>query len=200
MTRKRLVLICSAALAIAVAGAGLAGAQSLLGSNDPAPRLRELQNQRLGRAVAAFASQPGRPDMSVYVARLADGSLCVSAATADRKAWGAGCNPATAPLGSKPFTAMFSYDGGPAAEAVREARLFGLARRDVAALRAEMSDGSFRELPLSAQPVATTAFRVYAYRVSTKDLNSGVTPLAVVAYGRSGNEIARQATGLLPGS
>ena len=196
MTRPRLVLL-AALVAVGITGAGLAAAASLL-ADDPASHVRELDVRQLGEKVAAFPPEVGRPETGVYVARLGNGSICVNAATAARASWSGGCNPANAPLGGKPFMALFTYDGGPAVETVEDARLFGLADKSVKQLRVEMSDRSSRELRLSANTVAPAPYRVFAHRVSRDDLAAGITPVAVTAYDASGAEIGRQATGFSP--
>ena len=196
MTRTRLVLI-AALVALMITGGGLAAAASLL-ADDPASHVRELDVRQLGEKVAAFPPEAGRPDSGVYVARLGNGSICVNAATATRKSWSGGCNPASAPLGGKPFIVLFTYDGGPAVETVKDARLFGLADRSVKQLRVEMSDHSSRELRLSPNAVASTPYRVFAHRVSRDDLAAGIAPVAVTAFDAAGSALARQPTGLPP--
>ena len=190
-------MLIAALVALAIAGAGLAAAASLI-ADDPASHVRELDAKQLGEKVAAFPPEAGWPESGVYVARLGNGSICVNAATAVRKSWSGGCNPAGAPLGGKTFMVLFTYDGGPAVETVEDARLFGLADRSVKQLRVEMSDRSSRELRLSANTVAATPYRVFAHRVSRDDLGAGIAPVAVTAYDESGAEIERQATGLPP--
>lgn len=194
MTKRHLILTGSvAAVLVAIMGAGLATG-SFLFPNDPITR--PAVESELGEKVASFPSQAGRPDAAVHIARSADAGLCVNATGGDRRSWSGGCNPARDPLGGLPFMALFTYDGGPAAEHVKEARLYGLADKSVRQLSMEMTDGSARPLRLSANPVAGTAYRVFAERVSPNDLRSGITPTAVVAYDASGAEIGRQPTGL----
>lgn len=199
MTKRHLILVGFIVLVVTAVGVGFAAAQSLLFSSDPSSQVRELERANLGVEVAQFPPQSGRPDASVYVALLADGSVCVNAAISDKTSWSGGCNPASAPLGDKPFMALFTYDGGPTVATVKEARLHGLVDHSVKNLRAEMSDSSTRQLSLSAHPVVGTPYRVFAHRVSPADLNTGITPVAVVAYDASGGEISRQPTGLTTG-
>jgi hypothetical protein len=196
--RRFLILIGAVVLAIAIGRVSFVGAQSLLFATDQdqGARLRELKERQLGSRVATLPSQGGRPEVGLYVARLADGSICVSSASADKTSAGGGCNSASAPLNGKPFIAIFAYDGGPAVATVEDARLYGLADRSVEELRLEMSDDSTRQLHLSAHAVAATPYRVFAYRVSHADIRARITPVAVVAYDASGAVIGRQPTGL----
>ena len=199
MTQRRLLILVGAiVLAIAIGGVAYAGAQSLLfaADQDQGARLRELKERQLGSRVATLPPQAGRPEVGVYVARLSDGSICVSDASGDKTTAGGGCNSASAPLNGKPFMALFAYDGGPGVATVKDARLYGLADGSVDELRLEMSDGSTRQLHLGAQAVAGTPYRAFAYRVSHADIRARITPVAVVAYDASATVIGRQPTGL----
>jgi len=91
---------------------------------------------------------------------------------------------------------MFSFSGGPQIQAVKEARLYGLADSTVDRLDTVMSDGSVEPLRMTPNAVAGTPYRAFAARVSPGALKAGVSPVAVVAYDASGAELARQETGL----
>lgn len=198
MTKNRLVLVASLVVAIAVAGVAIASGRSLLFPTDAqqGAQLQELAANGLGQKAVGFPSQIGRPDLAVYVARLSDGSICVSDAQLNGIASGGACGPADSPLGGKPFMAVFASAGGATGASLKEARLYGLADSSVAQLKAEMSDGSTVVLPLFASKSADVPYRVFAYRVSRADLAAGVTPVTVVAHDTAGGEIARQETGV----
>lgn len=195
MTKRRLVLIASAALlTAAVAGVGWAAGAYVFRDD---PITRPPGQDRLGQKIAAFPAQPGRADAAVYLARRADGFMCLNSAAADTASFGGGCNPAGDPLGGKPLMVLFAYDGGPAVETVTDARLYGLVDHSVKEVTVEMTDGSTRPVRLSANDVGGMPYRVFAERVSMRDLKAAITPTAVVAYDATGREIARQATGFV---
>jgi hypothetical protein len=94
------------------------------------------------------------------------------------------------------ISSSLAYDGGPAIEAVRDARLIGLAAANVASVRILMSDGSSRAVKLRTSTVADRGLQVFGFRVRKSDLKKGVGPIAVVALDESGSEVARQTTGI----
>jgi hypothetical protein len=195
LTRNRLIAIAAVAIVGVLAGAAVGKSLWFPSPQQQNVRVKEMR-AAVGHPVATFPSQAGRPDMNVLLSRLSDGSYCLDDAAIGEAGSGGACNPADDPLGGKPFSVVFAYEGGPAASSVKDARLYGLAAAEVGTLEVTMSDGSTSPLHLSAREVGGTPFRVYAYRVSTRDLRSGITPVTVIARDGAGAELARQATGL----
>jgi hypothetical protein len=195
-TRNRLIAIAAVAAVGVLSGAAVGKSLWFPSSQQQNVRVQEMR-AAVGHPVAAFPSQAGRPDMNVLLSRLSDGSYCLDDAAIGEKAGSGGaCNPANDPLAGKPFSVVFAYEGGPTASSVKDARLYGLAAAEVGTLEVTMSDGSTSQLHLSAREVGGTPFRAYAYRVSTSDLRSDITPVTVIARDGAGAELARQATGL----
>lgn len=106
-----------------------------------------------------------------------------------------GCNPAADPLGGRPLSISLAYEGGPAPTRVTDARLVGVAAKDVTSLSVEMSDGSHRRIALTPTSIGGIEYRAFGHRVRTSDLRRGLGPVAVVAFDAAGREIDRQATG-----
>jgi hypothetical protein len=109
-----------------------------------------------------------------------------------------GCNSIDDPLGGQKLSASFSYQGGPAAAQVSDARLIGLVSLDVTSVRLLMSDGTLRNIPMRRTPAVSSSagtFRAFAYRLRNSDLKRGIGPTAVLALDSSDNEIDRQETG-----
>jgi len=201
--KLRRTLVLGFALSVLAIGASIAAAQAWwLSADDAQAPTRELVNKKLGQRVASFPGHGERirgklvDERLLFVATLADGSLCVNDSNVSQTEWGGGCNNADSPLGGKSFRVSFSFDGGPSFATVTDARLSGLVDKSVDKLTARMTDGSSRELELTSDTVAGTPYRAFAYRVSAVDLLAGVTPVAVVSYDSSGAELDRQATGL----
>jgi hypothetical protein len=94
------------------------------------------------------------------------------------------------------MTVSLAYDGGPAIEGVRDARIIGLADTAVAGIRIEMSDGSARSVKLKRAKVVSDEYQAFGYRFRKVDLRKGIGPVAVVALDPGGNEIDRQTTGI----
>lgn len=146
--------------------------------------------------VAAFSGDD-QASRGVFVQELATGHLCVwdapSAASRERRG---GCNPIDDPLGGSAVSASLTYDGGPATEQVKDARLSGLAAADVATVAVLMSDGSEREVRLRRTKLGAGVFLAFGYRFKKADLRNGVGPIAVIARNSDGAEVARQQTGI----
>ena len=100
------------------------------------------------------------------------------------------------PLGGSSVSANLAYDGGPAIERVRDARLSGLANSSAASVVVLMSNGSERMLPLKPVHVDAGDFVAFGYRFKRSDLRSGVGPIAVIARAAGGKELGRQPTGI----
>jgi hypothetical protein len=145
--------------------------------------------------IAAAGELPGH---SMYVQRTTTGHLCIwdtpSAHPSRRQG---GCNPEDDPLGGRPLSISFAYEGGPAAGTVSDARLIGLATTDVDTVQAIMNDGTRRTIPLRPVRVGDESFRAFAYRFRASDLRRKIEPTAVLALDGDGVEIDRQPTGVV---
>jgi hypothetical protein len=147
--------------------------------------------------VADIPAADGLPARGVFAQITSTGHFCLSDAPLDAPlTGGGGCNAADDPLGGSVISASLAYDGGPAIEAVRDARLIGLAAATVASVRIVMTDGSSRAVKLRTSTVGERGLRVFGFRVRRSDLKKGIGPTAVVAFDESGAEIGRQTTGI----
>lgn len=199
MKRKKWIALPVTVAATAAAGVltGIGVLSATASSESPGQSAAAaLERNGLGARIATFAAGNGAPERGVYLAQLEDGRTCLMDADAGGRTAGGGCSRGDDALDGEPFSATFMYDGGPDPSSVTDARLAGLVAPSVARIFAVMSNGSTRTLPLSEKGVASTSYRVFAFRVSRGDLRNGVTPTAIVAYDRQGTELARQSTGL----
>jgi hypothetical protein len=193
-TRRRwFLLVCAAAAAGALVG-GVIAAESR-DAGIPEDVASSLLRDPLVQ-VADIPAEGGKPRRGVFLQVTSAGYTCVwEAPTATSQARRGGCSPSEDPFGGKTLTVNFTYDGGPAPASVSDARLFGLAARDVARVRVVMSDGTSRDVRLSNASGAGKGIHAFGYRVKPVDLRRSVTPIAVVALDAGGTEIDRQATG-----
>jgi len=146
--------------------------------------------------VADIAAADGLPARGVFAQITPTGHFCLFDAPLDAPLMGGGgCNAADDPLGGSPVSASLAYDGGPAIESVRDARLIGLAAANVASARVLMSDGSSRVVKLKRSTVGEQ-LQVFGYRVRRSDLKKGIGPVAIVAHDANGVELGRQPTGI----
>lgn len=147
--------------------------------------------------VADIPSADGLPERGVFAQITSTGQFCLSDAPVDAPLMGGGgCNSVDDPLGGSAISSSLAFDGGPAIESVRDARLIGLAASGVSSVRVLMSDGSSRTVKVKRAKVGSDELRVFGYRIRKSDLKDGVGPVAVVAYDDGGAEIGRQATGI----
>jgi hypothetical protein len=189
------------ALIVVVVGAGVfAGALAagqLGGLRDPSDLDAVLGEGALVR-VADLERRAGHVDRGVYLSA-AKGLVCLfDAPTSNPRFGGGGCNSADDPLGGRELSASLGYEGGPAAESVTDARLIGLVSSSVGSVRVEMTDGTYRSIPLrrgAAVSLPAGSLRVFGYRFKPSDLRQGIGPTAVVALDDEGAEIGRQPTG-----
>ena len=194
MTRRWAVVGLGALLAAVLAG-GVVAAQ-FRGFDDPEKLFAAIREDPLVR-VADIAAAGDAPSRGVFVQVTSTGHFCLwDAPSADSRRRQGGCNSADDPLGGRPLSISFAYEGGPAVADVRDARLVGLAAADVAAVSVVMSDGTRRGITLRKASVGADQYLAFGYRVSQGDLRRGVTPMAVLAFSGNGAEIDRQATGL----
>jgi hypothetical protein len=196
INRRWMVLVfCLAAGGILAGGvvaaqfAGLDERQRLMAASAEEPAIR----------VADIDSAPGLPARGVFVQPTSTGHLCLwDAPSASPLGRQGGCNPSEDPLGGRKMFISLSYEGGPAAEQVSDARLIGLVARDVASVQLLMNNGAIRTIPLKRALVVSSAvgaFRAFGYRLTTADLRRHLGPTAVLALDSRGKEIDRQVTG-----
>ena len=146
--------------------------------------------------IADIPAADGLSARGVFAQITPTGHFCLFDAPLDAPSTGGGgCNAADDPLGGETLRASLAYDGGPAIESVRDARLIGLAAASVASIRIVMSDGSSRGVKLKKSTVGRD-LQVFGFRVRRSDLKKDIGPTAVIALDASGNEIGRQTTGI----
>jgi hypothetical protein len=157
---------------------------------------------------AAIASEPlvkvmdlpsakGAEARAMFVQPTSAGFVCVwDAPSATSRLRQGQCNSSDDPLGGRAVSASLAYDGGPAVEGVKDARLIGLASREAASVIVLMSDGSTRAVKLRRIKVGSDEFQAFAYRFKNVDLEKGIGPTAIVANDTGGAEIGRQPTGI----
>jgi len=147
--------------------------------------------------VSDIPAADGLSARGVFAQITSTGHFCLFDAPLDAPlAGGGGCNAADDPLGGSVISASLAYDGGPEIEAVKDARLIGLAAANVASVRVVVTDGSSRAVKLRRSIVGERGLQVFGFRVRKSDLKKGIGPIAVVAFDASGNEIGRQTTGI----
>ena len=147
--------------------------------------------------LSSIPAADGLPERGVFAQVTSTGHLCLSdAPLRSPRMGGGGCNPADDPLGGGSISASLAYDGGPAIQAVTDARLIGLASGDVATVRVLMSDGTSRAIKLKRARVGSDEYQAFGYRFRKSDLKKGIGPAAVVAFDEDGAEIGRQPTGI----
>jgi len=184
------VVVAASVLVTAVVGAGFDWSRS---SDELNAALAEGEPTQ----VAQIAAADGLPARGVYAQLTSTGHFCLSDAPLDHpNMGGGGCNAADDPLGGKNLSVSLAYDGGPGLDAVRDARLIGLATRGVSSVRVLMSDASWRTVKLKNAKLGAGLFKAFGYRFRRSDLKRGIGPAAVVAFDASDAEIGRQATGI----
>jgi len=146
--------------------------------------------------VAEIPAADGLSARGVFAQITSTGHFCLFDAPVEAPlSGGGGCNAADDPLGGSAVSASLAFDGGPEIEAVRDARLIGLAASNVSTVRVLMRDGSFRSVKLRKSTVGES-LQVFGYRIRKSDLKKGIGPVAVVAYDANGAELGRQTTGI----
>jgi hypothetical protein len=147
--------------------------------------------------VADIPAGDGLAARGVFAQVTSTGHFCLFDAPLEApRMGGGGCNPADDPLGGSAISASLAYEGGPRIEAVRDARLIGLAAANVASVRVVMSDGSSRAVKLRTSTVGAPGLQVFGFRMRKSDLKKGVGPTAIVAIDAVGTELGRQTTGI----
>jgi hypothetical protein len=196
MSAKRRISSRGVIVGIAVVVAATLAGRVVAGQFDDGRGLADAIGKDPLVRVADVPSGDGVPGRGVFVQLTRTGHLCVwEAPSVTSLERGGGCNPADDPLGGRPLSFTFSYDGGPAVADVTSATLFGLAAPEVARASVLMSNGTRRELRLKSAEVAAHDLRVFGFRFKKADLRRNVTPIAVVALDAAGQELDRQVTG-----
>lgn len=195
VTRSRRWVVVLAVLALGGIVTGGVVAAQLGPSTDITALQAAIERDPLVRVADLPGGGAGR-ERAVFLQLTSTGHLCLWDAPPDRpRERAGGCNPAADPFAGRAITASLAYDGGPALESVRDARLIGLASADVAAVHVVMSDGTVRQVALRGASLGEADYRIYAYRFRPSDLRRGLGPTAVVAVNDAGHEIGRQPTG-----
>lgn len=194
--RKRMVVVLALALAGSLLVGSVVAAQRGESPPDAAKVEAAIAAARMTR-VADVAGGEGFAPRGVFIQELDTGDLCVwdaaSASSPDRQG---GCNSIDEPLSGSAVSANLAYEGGPAIESVRDARLSGLASSSAASVVVLMSDGSERAMRLKPVHLDAGDFAAFGYRFKKSDLRSGVGPIAVIARAAGGKELGRQPTGI----
>jgi hypothetical protein len=195
MTHRRWAIVASiSAVATAILASSVVAGQ--FRGPDPEAFHAGLATGEIAR-VADIAARDGLPGHGVFVQETDTGQLCLwDAPSASSQQRQGGCNPVDDPLGGSALSASLAYEGGPAVEDVQDARLIGLASRDVATIQVLMSDGTLREVRLKKATLGSEEYRAFGYRFKKSDLRGGVGPSVVIARAATGDEIARQTTGI----
>jgi hypothetical protein len=194
MSTKTLVVLGAAVVAsAALVGGVVAGGFDWSRSSD---ELEAALAESPPTRIADIPAADGLSARGVFAQITTTGHFCLFDAPLDAPTTGGGgCNAADDPLGGEVLRASLAYDGGPAIESVRDARLIGLAAASVASVRIVMSDGSARAVKLKKSTVGRD-LQVFGFRVRKSDLKKGIGPIAVVALDERGDEIGRQTTGI----
>lgn len=200
VTKRWAVLALAFALSGVVAG-GVIAAQ-LRGPEDPEAFIAAVRDAPVVR-VADIPATASAPTRGVFVQATSSGQLCLwDAPAAGSQQRQGGCDSLDDPLAGGKLSASLSYEGGPGAERVTDARLIGLIALDVVSVQVLMSDGTRRTVPVPRQIAVATAagrYRAFGYRLVPSDFKRGVGPIAVLALDARGEEIDRQATGFAGG-
>ena len=192
-SRAVVAVVVAATSGVLVAGVVASGFDWSRSSDELEGALAKSQPTR----VSDIPASDGLPARGVFAQITSTGHFCLFDAPLDAPlTGGGGCNPADDPLGGSVISASLAYDGGPAIEAVRDARLIGLAAANVARVRIVMTDASSRDVKLRTSTVGGRGLQVFGFRVRKSDLKKGVGPIAVVALDASGDELGRQTTGI----
>lgn len=195
MTSRRSAIVVSiAAVATAILASSVIAGQ--FRGSDPEAFHAGLATGDIAR-VADIAAGDGLPSRGVFVQTTDTGQLCLwDASSASSQQRQGGCNSVDDPLGGSALSASLAFEGGPAVGNVQDARLIGLASREVAAVQVLMSDGTQREVRLRKAMLGSDEYRAFGYRFKKLDLRAGIGPTAVIAKSATGDEIARQPTGI----
>jgi hypothetical protein len=192
---KRGVVFAVVGLLALASGSAILASRLAGSPPDPAALDKAVRDAPMTR-VADIAAAGALPKRGAFVQVTSTGQVCLwDAASADSNGKQGGCNDAGDPLAGAKVFASLSYDGGPAAAAVKDARLIGLADPSVERVSVLMSDGTYREMALEGAKIQGRSYRAFGYRFRPSDLRRGLGPVAVLALDASGAEVDRQSTG-----
>lgn len=192
--KARSIAVLGSILGVALMVAAVVAAQS--GPRAPVDLEAAIASEPLVKVLDVPAAE-GFGARAMFIQPTSAGFLCVwDAPSASSKARQGGCNPSDDPLGGRALSASLAYEGGPAIDGVKDARLVGLALPDTADVRVVMSDGTARAIKLKKLKVGVDEFQAFAYRFKRSDLKHGIGPTAIVALDANGVEIGRQPTGI----
>ena len=170
MTRRTAVTGIAVVLAFVLAG-GVVAAQRGGGSFPDVQALDKATARDPMIRIADIAGIGGAPTRGVFAQVTSTGHFCLwDAPSAESRQRQGGCNPADDPLGGGKLSVSFAYDGGPAVEAVRDARLIGVAANEVAEVRVLMSDGEHRSMKLRSASVGDESYRAFGHRFERRRL------------------------------
>ena len=162
--KKRMVVVLTLALVGSLLVGSVVAAQRSGNPPDAAKVEAAIAAARMTR-VADVKGGEVFARRGVFIQELDTGDLCVwdaaSASSPDRQG---GCNSIDEPLGGSAVSANLAYEGGPAIESVRDARLSGLASSSAASVVVLMSDGSERTLSLKPVHLDADDFAQLSYR------------------------------------
>jgi hypothetical protein len=192
---RRVGIVAAAVVAAGVVVGGVIAGR--IEWSDNAAKLDAALVEAQPAQLADIPAADGLPARGVFAQVTSTGHFCLSDAPVGAPlTGGGGCNSADDPLGGSSISASLAYDGGPAIEAVKDARLIGLASADVASVQVLMSDGTSRAIKLKKAKVGSDEFNAFGYRFRKSDLKKGIGPTAIVAFDADGVEIGRQPTGI----
>lgn len=186
------------AVSVALVGALVLGA--VVTAKDVPQAPVDLQEAIASEPLVKILDLPaaeGAGARAMFIQPTSAGYLCVwDAPSATSRVRQGGCNRSDDPLGGRVVSATLAYEGGPAVEGVKDARLVGLVAREAASVRVIMSDGTSQAIKLKKAKVGSDEFQALAYRFKKADLKKGIGPTAIVAFDANGAEIGRQPTGI----
>jgi hypothetical protein len=194
MSTRRVVVVAAVGIAAVVLVGGVVAAG--FDWSQSAEEMKASLAQTRPIQVADIPAADGIAARGVFAQITSTGLFCLTDAPLDAPLeGGGGCNAADDPLGGSAVSASLAYDGGPAIETVKDARLIGLAAGEAASVRVLMSDGSTRGVKLKKSSVGRD-LQAFGFRIRKSDLKKGIGPIAVVAFDANGDELGRQTTGI----
>jgi hypothetical protein len=196
--RRKTLVILGVAATVTVAALAFAGVVIAAQFSSPPDPESLAAATRSAPMIPLAAIEPGngKPARGVFAQVTSTGQLCIWDAPSARSPQKlGGCNSIDDPLGGHLLSASLAYDGGPATRDVTDARLIGIAGRNVSSVQVLMGDGARLTMRLRPVDIAGADYWAFGYRFKSRDFESGVGPKAVVALDAGGREIDRQPTG-----
>jgi hypothetical protein len=154
----------------------------------PSAALLDYIDPGSARRVKSFRLASGR-EHAVFLTRSKDGKqVCLFDTDLVTGQQGGGCNDAASAFAGRKIQISLGFEGGPSQATIRDVRIVGMTTAEVSSVRVELSDGTAREVDL-------TADRAFAWAMPQSELDRGLEPRAVVAVARNGKTIDRAETG-----